>query len=104
MCIRDRFVKDLKSLRDDVVITGRYVKALEKTKFRFSKCGHECDITPAHVLSGRGCPECGRSQKGASQRLTMEIFLERLHKIDPNLVCQRRCNVYKQSYTYAASL
>ena len=80
------FVKDLKSLRDDVVITGRYVKALEKTKFRFSKCGHECDITPAHVLSGRGCPECGRSQKGASQRLTMEIFLERLHKIDPNLV------------------
>ena len=80
------FVKDLKSLRDDVIITGRYVKALEKTKFRFLKCGHECDITPAHVLSGRGCPECGRSQKGASQRLTMEIFLERLHKIDPNLV------------------
>ena len=64
----------------------RYAKALEKTKFRFLKCGHECDITPAHVLSGRGCPECGRSQKGASQRLTMEIFLERLHKIDPNLV------------------
>lgn len=58
----------------------------KKTKFRFLKCGHECDITPAHVLSGRGCPECGRSQKGASQRLTMEIFLERLHKIDPNLV------------------
>lgn len=80
------FVKDLKSLRDDVIITGRYVKALEKTKFRFSKCGHECDITPAHVLSGRGCPECGRSQKGASQRLTMEMFLECLHKIDPNLV------------------
>ena len=80
------FVKDLKSQRDDVIITGRYAKALEKTKFRFSKCGHECDITPAHVLSGRGCPECGRSQKGASQRLTMEIFLERLHKIDPNLV------------------
>lgn len=24
------FVKDLKSLRDDVIITGRYVKALEK--------------------------------------------------------------------------
>lgn len=80
------FVKDLKSQRDDVIITGRYAKALEKTKFRFLKCGHECDITPAHVLSGRGCPECGRSQKGASQRLTMEIFLERLHKIDPNLV------------------
>ena len=80
------FVKDLKSQRDDVIITGRYAKALEKTKFRFLKCGHECDITHAHVLSGRGCPECGRSQKGASQRLTMEIFLERLHKIDPNLV------------------
>lgn len=80
------FVEDLKSKRDDVIIIGKYVKALEKAKFRFLKCGHECDITPAHILSGRGCPECGRSRRGESQRLSMEIFLERLHKIDSNLV------------------
>lgn len=93
------FVKDLKSQRDDVVVIGRYVKALEKTKFRFLKCGHECDITPAHVLSGRGCPECGRSHKGASQRLTMEMFLERLHKIDPNIVV-RKGGTYINNHTF----
>ena len=80
------FVKDLKAKRDDVIIIDRYVKALQKAKFRFLKCGHECDITPAHILSGRGCPECGRSHRGESQRLTMEIFSKRLHRIDPNLV------------------
>lgn len=80
------FVSELQSLRDDVAIIGTYVKALEKVTFRFLKCGHECEISPAHILGGRGCPECGRSHRGESQRLTMEIFLERLHKIDSNLV------------------
>lgn len=80
------FVEDLKSKRNDVIIIGPYVKALQKAKFRFLKCGHEWDVTPAHILSGRGCPECAHSHRGASQRLTMEIFLERLQKIDPNLV------------------
>ena len=29
------FVEELKSRRDDVIIVGPYVKALEKTRFRF---------------------------------------------------------------------
>lgn len=47
------FVEKLKSRRDDVIIVGPYVKALEKTRFRFLKCGHEWDVTPAHILNGR---------------------------------------------------
>lgn len=68
------FVEELKSRRDDVIIVGPYVKALEKTRFRFLKCGHEWDVTPAHILNGRGCPLCAHSRRGASQRLTMERF------------------------------
>lgn len=105
------FVEDLKSKRDDVIIVGPYVKALEKTRFKFLKCGHECDITPAHILSGRGCPLCGHFRRGASQRLTIETFLKRLHKIDRNLVVREgakyvnyttpmplRCNVCQYEY------
>ena len=80
------FVEELRSKRDDVIIISPYVKALQKSKFKFLKCGHECEITPAHILSGRGCPVCSFARRGASQRLTMSIFLERLHAIDPNLV------------------
>lgn len=80
------FVEELKSQRDDVVIIGPYVKALQKARFKFLKCGHEWDITPAHILSGRGCPQCAHSRRGATQRLTIEVFTERLHRIDPNLV------------------
>lgn len=56
------FVEELKSRRDDVIIVGPYVKALEKTRFRFLKCGHEWDVTPAHILNGRGCPLCAHSR------------------------------------------
>lgn len=85
----EEFIEDIKSKRDDVIIIGRYVKALQKTKFRFLKCGHECDITPAHILSGRECPQCANYRRGASQRLTMEIILKRLYCIDPNLVIRK---------------
>ena len=86
-------VEELKSRRDDVIIVGPYVKALEKTRFRFLKCGHEWDVTPAHILNGRGCPLCAHSRRGASQRLTMERFLKRLHKIDRNLVVREAGNM-----------
>lgn len=105
------FVEELKSRRDDVIIVGPYVKALEKTRFRFLKCGHEWDVPPAHILNGRGCPLCAHSRRGASQRLTMERFLKRLHKIDRNLVVREggkyvnyttpiplRCNACKYEY------
>lgn len=94
-----------------MIIVGPYVKALEKTRFRFLKCGHEWDVTPAHILNGRGCPLCAHSRRGASQRLTMERFLKRLHKIDRNLVVREggkyvnyttpiplRCNACKYEY------
>lgn len=105
------FVEKLKSRRDDVIIVGPYVKALEKARFRFLKCGHEWDVTLAHILNGRGCPLCAHSRRGASQRLTMERFLKRLHRIDRNLVVREggeyvnyttpiplRCNVCKYEY------
>lgn len=107
----EEFVTELKSKRKDVVIIGRYMKALQKAKFRFLKCGHEHDITPAHILSGRGCPICAHSRRGASQRLTMNNFLKRLEKIDPNLTVMKggmyinyttpiplHCNVCKHKY------
>jgi predicted Zn-ribbon and HTH transcriptional regulator len=92
------FVVDLKSKREDVIIIGNYEKALRKARFKFLKCGHEWEITPSHILRGRGCPVCARSRRGASQRLTMEIFLERLHKIDPNLVVKTG-TTYKNNRT-----
>lgn len=82
----EEFVEELRSKRNDVIIISKYEKALKKAKFKFMECGHEWDITPAHIFSGRGCPVCANSRRGVSQRLTMEMFLERLHRIDPNLV------------------
>lgn len=62
----EEFVEDLRSKRDDVIIIIRYEKALKKATFRFLKCGHEREITLAHILSGRGCPECAHSRRGAT--------------------------------------
>ena len=79
------FLEILSSKRSDVVITGKYVKALERTGFRFLECGHECHMRPSHVLIGRGCPVCGKLRKGASQRLSLDVFRERLHNVSPYL-------------------
>lgn len=59
---------ELAILRPDVEILGEYKNALTPVLYRFLDCGHECLISTAHIKSGRGCPECAKALKGASQR------------------------------------
>jgi Zn finger protein HypA/HybF involved in hydrogenase expression len=81
----EAFRKKLAAKRDDVALVGKYVKATEKTEFKFLSCGHTYHITPSKILSGRGCPVCSGAARGASQRLSLEEFERRMKGIDPNL-------------------
>lgn len=63
---------ELAVMRPDVQLLGEYHNAHERILYRFLDCGHECMISTAHIKSGRGCPECAKALKGASQRHTKE--------------------------------
>ncbi len=79
------FVKKLESKRKDVILVGPYVKATQKTDFKFLSCGHTCSVTPSKILSGNGCPKCAQAKKGATQRYTLEKVKQIAYGLNPKL-------------------
>lgn len=72
---------ELAILRPDVQLLGEYHNAHEPILYKFLSCGHECLISTAHIKNGRGCPECAKALKGASQRHTKEYLREVLDEL-----------------------
>lgn len=63
---------ELKNLgRHDIEMIGEYTYAREKTDFKCNK-GHLWSAGPHSVLSGSGCPECGRLSKFSSSEKVNE--------------------------------
>ena len=69
---------ELEVSRPDVELLGEYHNAHGKILYRFLECGHECLISTAKIKSGRGCPECAKALRGASQRGSKEQLQELL--------------------------
>jgi hypothetical protein len=76
----------LAATRNDVELAGPYLGSTKKTWFRFLACGHVCPMTPPKITSSlRGCPECAKQKRGASQRLSLDDYEKVMKAIDPNL-------------------
>jgi hypothetical protein len=60
-----------------IVMLGEYVKATVKAQFQCSE-GHTWKTAPGNVLSGHGCPKCGKKKAADGKRLTASTICERL--------------------------
>ena len=60
---------------------GNHTKILHKCKVD----GHQWLAQPANILSGEGCPVCGRKSTTAKQRQTHQDYLDKISKINKNI-------------------
>ncbi len=57
----EQFVEDLKAVTDTIIPLEPYVRALQKIRFKCTKCEHEWSATPDNIQRGRGCPACKKT-------------------------------------------
>lgn len=87
----EEFIKKVKETRPDYEVLSEYVNNSTKVKVRH-ECGYEYEVTPGHLLDGRGCPKCARESK--RKKLSAEPatrFYSALNNmgfelVDPNFV------------------
>uniref|UniRef100_UPI00359CBA0B zinc-ribbon domain-containing protein n=1 Tax=Collinsella bouchesdurhonensis TaxID=1907654 RepID=UPI00359CBA0B len=79
------FRAQVESVNPKVVPLETYVQKSKKMLFRCSLCGNTWEATPADILRGRGCPECGRERAAASRRKTDNQFVEELAEANPSV-------------------
>ena len=62
------FVKDVVNAYGyEYSVLGTYISTHVKIKIRHNECMHEWEVTPAHLLSGTGCPKCRSMSKGEAE-------------------------------------
>ena len=79
----EEFVEEMKRVNPDIEILGKYVCNKTKIKCRCKVCENIWYPTPNGLLSGLGCPICGRKKASQSRTLTDEEFQKRLALLKP---------------------
>lgn len=77
----DEFVQLISQKNPRTIILGKYTNSSNKIKSKCSVCGYEWDASPVSLLSGHGCPKCGKVIKR-----TQESFETELKEQYPSLV------------------
>ena len=68
-----------------ITVLGQYIKGKEPVLVQCNKCGHQWSPVPNSLLSGEGCPECGKIIKANKRRKTQEQYETELYNINPDL-------------------
>ena len=79
----EQFVKELQETNPSIEVLGTYQTALTQIQVRCSLCGKIWETKPNSLLSGNGCPECGKKKKGDALRKSNRVFLEELALANP---------------------
>lgn len=77
----EEFKRKLKSVNPNVEILGQYVKSLLPIRTKCLIDGYIWDVRPGDLLSGYGCPKCGKLSMALNQQIKYGEFIERLSKI-----------------------
>lgn len=68
----EQYVEELGKINPNIVIIGDYVGANTPILHRCLIDGNEWNVSPAHTLSGNGCPQCNESKGERKIRLWLE--------------------------------
>lgn len=79
----DVFIKEMMIKNSNIEILGKYVTNKTKIKCRCKICEHVWYPIPNGLLSGLGCPLCGRRKASQNKTLTNEEFQKRLALLKP---------------------
>lgn len=81
----EEFINELREISPDIIPLETYINYSTKIKFRCSKCGNQWLASPAHVLSGEGCPICARKKSADKRRYSKEEFSKKVRLLHPNI-------------------
>lgn len=81
----EEFIEELKNKKPSIKPLEDYTNSASKIKFVCLVCGNEWVAAPSQVLSGKGCPVCGRKTAADKRRSSREEFITKLKDIQPNI-------------------
>ncbi len=79
------FVDELKTILQDIVITGTYEKSDIKIGYKCLVCGHKGIQYPSRLLEGIGCKKCSNNKKSQMQTKSHDDFVREISEKNSNI-------------------
>lgn len=92
----EQFKQEILQVNPNIEILGEYLGAKEKTLCRCKICGNEWEASPTNLLSGKGCPKCGRKLGGEKRsNKSAKEFVDKAIQIHGNKYDYSKVNYIK---------
>lgn len=81
----EEYTKALYAVNPKIEAISKYLDSSTKVKYRCLICMNTWEALPGSVLSGHGCPNCGRQRTTDSKRKSHKQFILEMKNINPNI-------------------
>ena len=81
----EQFLEDIYKVNPNITITSDYITSKKPIKCQCKMCGTIWSTIPNTLLSGEGCPTCGKQKSIESRTKSFDLVNEELKKINPNI-------------------
>lgn len=87
MKTNEEFINQLKEkgILDTLLPISIYTGCKNKISVKCMNCNAQFEITPNNLLSGQGCPYCGRNKIYDKTRKNFDVFKTELHEKNPTI-------------------
>ncbi len=82
----EEFIVELKQVNPNIILLSDYADGSTKVRVQCLKCNNIWNTKPSILLSGSGCPKCGRERIDAAHRKTHEEFIRDIKYINPSVM------------------
>lgn len=80
-----QFILEMNDINPSINIIGEYINAKKPLLCSCTVCETKWNAAPTSLLSGSGCPTCGRERIKTSQLKSHDTFLEDMRVVNPDI-------------------
>ena len=86
----ETYIEELKQKNSQLELIGKFTNMNTSTLHRCKIHDYTWDVLPSSIMSGTGCPICGREKSRVSRTKTPEEFEEELKQVNSNVICMEK--------------
>lgn len=81
----EEFISQLININPNIEVIEKYTGVKNKLKCKCLIDKYEWYVTPSDLLSGKGCPSCGRRNSNNARRKSQDVYIHQLELVNPDI-------------------
>lgn len=81
------YIEELAQINPQIELIGKFINTSTHTLHRCKIHDFTWNVVPSSILSGTGCPLCGKEKMSLTHRKSPEEYEKELYEVNPSIIC-----------------